>query len=69
MTEEETVVANEEAGRVVLSMPEQAALAEESDIEFEDSPGVPGQIQYPNTGSMSQYSAEEEDAEPEADEE
>jgi hypothetical protein len=32
----------------------------ESDIEFEDSPGVPGQIQYPADSSMSQYAAEEE---------
>jgi hypothetical protein len=60
---EEQVVANEEAGRVVLSVPEQKELAEESDIEFEDSPGVPGQIQYPENSSMAQY-AEAGDEEP-----
>jgi pyruvate/2-oxoglutarate dehydrogenase complex dihydrolipoamide acyltransferase (E2) component len=56
---EEAPNANDEAGRVVLAMPEQKELAEESDIEFEDSPGVPGQIQYPEHSSMSQYAADD----------
>lgn len=61
---EEAPNANEEAGRVVLAMPEQAELAEESDIEYEDTPGVPGQIQYPEKSTMGQYAAEEDAEEP-----
>lgn len=63
-TEEEAPNANEEAERVILSTPEQKHLAEESDIEFEDSPGVPGQIQYPENSTMGQYAeADESDGE------
>jgi hypothetical protein len=62
---EEQVVANDEAERVILSTPEQKELAEESDIEFEDSAGVPGQILYPEASSMGQYAAEEEPADDE----
>lgn len=47
--EEEAPNANEESGRVVLSTPEQAELREESDIELDETKGVPGQIVYPET--------------------
>jgi hypothetical protein len=61
--QEETPNANDEAGRVVLSTPEQKELREDSDIEFEDTPGVPGQIQYPEASTMGQYAETEETAE------
>lgn len=44
---EEAPVANEEADRVILSTPEQKELREDSEIELDESIGVPGQIQYP----------------------
>jgi hypothetical protein len=66
--EEQTVVANDEADRVILSTPEQKELREDSDIEFEDTPGVPGQIQYPEASTFGQYAETDDESVEETDE-
>ena len=57
--------ANDATARVYPSTPEQAYLAQESDIEVDESAGVPGQIQYPEDSDFGRRAGQGKEAETE----